>query len=111
MKTFYVSIVFLCHIDHSGKRIKRGEHYDDYLFKSGKWVVDDEYVIPDHLIGFDPSEPEDSPYRIGSTSVMMEMEEISEEKAISSIPKLRPMLCLNISTNSTSWNWNPENDI
>ena len=67
------------------KRVKRDEYYDDYLFKSGKWVEDDEYVIPDHLIGFDPTEPEDSPYRIGSTSVFMEMEEISEAEAISSI--------------------------
>ena len=66
-----------------GKRVKRGEYYDDYLFKSGKWIVDDEYVIMDHLMGFDPTEPEDSPYRIGSTSVFMEMDEISEETAIS----------------------------
>lgn len=67
------------------KRVNHNGHYDDYLFKSGKWVRDEEHVIMDHLMGFDPSEPEDSPYRIGSTSVFMEIEEISEEEAISSI--------------------------
>ena len=66
-----------------GKREKRDEYYENFLFKSGKWVEDEKHVISDHLIGFDPSEPEDSPYQIGSTSVMMEMEEISEEEAVS----------------------------
>ncbi len=36
----------------------------------------------DHLVGYDPSEPEDSPYRFGSTDVLMEMDEISKEKAM-----------------------------
>ena len=67
------------------KREKKDGIYEDYLFKSGKWVKDEEYVIMDHLMGFDPSEPEDSPYRIGSTSVLMEMDEISEETAVSLI--------------------------
>lgn len=67
------------------KREKRNEHYEDYLFKSGEWVEDKKRIIADHLIGFDPSEPKDSPYRIGSTSVMSEMEEISQETAISLI--------------------------
>ncbi len=60
---------------------KTNGHYDNYIFKSGKWVRDEDYVIMDHLMG----EPEDSPYRIGSTSVSMEMDKISEEEAISSI--------------------------
>ncbi len=67
------------------KRVNHKGHYDDYLFKSGKWVRDEEHVIMDHLMGFDPTEPDDSPYRIGNTGILMEMDEISEEKAISSI--------------------------
>ena len=39
-------------------------------------------MVMDHLVGYDPSEPEDSPYRFGSMSILMEMDEISEEKAI-----------------------------
>ena len=37
----------------------------------------------DHLWGFDPSEPEGSPYRFGNGSVLREMKEISEEEAVS----------------------------
>ena len=44
-------------------------------------MVDEKHRIMDYLEGFDPSEPEDSPYRFGNTSVMMEIDEISEEKA------------------------------
>ncbi|MBQ6342823.1 MAG: hypothetical protein IJI41_06850 [Anaerolineaceae bacterium] len=65
------------------KREYGDEYYLDYLFKSGKWVIDDKNVISDRIIGYDPYEPEDSPYRIGCSSVMMEMKEISEEEAIS----------------------------
>ena len=66
-----------------GKReIYSDYHADDWLFRDGKWVPDAGYVIMDHLVGYDPSEPEDSPYRFGSTDVLMEMDEISEEKAL-----------------------------
>ena len=60
-------------------------HYNDYLFINGRWIPDEDHVIVDHLVGYDPCEPEDSPYRIGSTSVLLEMEEISEEEAIAII--------------------------
>ena len=66
-----------------GKReIYSDRHSDNWLFKNGKWVPDTGFVIMDHLIGYDPSKPEDSPYRIGSTDVLMEMDEISEEEAM-----------------------------
>ncbi len=64
------------------KREKNEEYYKDYLFENGRWIKDEEHIIADHLIGFDPTEPEDSPYRYGSTSVLMEMDEISEKDAI-----------------------------
>lgn len=53
----------------------------DYLFKEGKWEPDRDSVIKDHLIGYDPSEPEGSPYWCGNTSIMDEMTEIPEERA------------------------------
>ena len=68
-----------------GRREKKDGHYENFLFKSGRWVEDEGHVIMDHLMGFDPSEPEDSPYRIGNGSVLFEMEEISEGTAVSLI--------------------------
>lgn len=65
------------------KRVSRDDYYDDYLFREGKWVKDEDHVIMDHLVGYDASEPEDSPYRFGSTSVLMEMDKISEKEAVS----------------------------
>ena len=67
------------------KREEDEVYYYDHLFKNGKWVPDNNHVILDHLFGFDPSEPEDSPYRFGSTSVLMEMHEITEEEAVSAM--------------------------
>ena len=60
---------------------------DNWLFKDGTWVPDDKFVIMDHLMGYDPSEPSDSPYAIGSTDVLMEMDEISEAEAMVLIEK------------------------
>ena len=61
--------------------LAKREQNEDYILKNGEWVVDEKHRIMDYLEGFDPSEPEDSPYRFGNTSVMMEIDEISEEKA------------------------------
>lgn len=68
------------------KTVARSEGFDRlFLFKNGKWIRDEGYVVMDHLMGYDPSEPEDSPYCFGSTSILMEMEEITEEEAVSAI--------------------------
>jgi len=56
--------------------------YNDYIFKDGKWLPDNEHIIMDHLAEYAPSEPEDSPYRIGGTGILMEMEEISGQDAV-----------------------------
>ncbi|MBR3004192.1 MAG: hypothetical protein IKH67_03895 [Lachnospiraceae bacterium] len=61
-----------------GKR----EKGSDYLFRDGEWVPDERGVIMKRLIGFDPWEPEDSPYRFGSLSIMDDIEEISFEEAM-----------------------------
>ncbi len=52
-----------------------------FLFSNGEWIPDSGNVIMDHLMGYDPSEPEGSPYRIGNLSVMDEIEEITCERA------------------------------
>ena len=73
-----------------GKReLYSNYHSDDWLFKDGKWVPDLGFEIMDHLVGYDPSEPEDSPYAIGSTDVLMEIDEIPEEEAMRLIGKDR----------------------
>ena len=56
-----------------GKR-EKDSHVSDYLFKDGDWVPDKGDVIMDHLVGFDPSEPAGSPYRIGNMDIMDKIE-------------------------------------
>ncbi len=71
-----------------GKRENYGDcWFKEWLFQDGEWVPDTDFVIMDHLVGFDPTEPPESPYRIGSTSVLMEMDEISEDQAMALIAK------------------------
>ena len=61
-----------------GKREENEEGYkEDYIYRDGKWERDEELMIMDRLMGFDRTESPDSPYRIGNTSVMDEIREIS----------------------------------
>ena len=64
-----------------GRRTE-GKRVIDRIFRKGKWVPDRNHLVRDHLIGYDPFEPEGSPYAIGNLSVMDEIEEISQEKAM-----------------------------
>ena len=59
-----------------GKR-EWDSHFTDYLFKEGEWVPDRDCIILDHLMGYDPYEPPDSPYVIGNLDIMDKIEEIS----------------------------------
>ncbi len=52
-----------------------------YLYKEKQWIPDDKCVILDHLLGYDPGEDPDSPYGIGCTDIMEEIEEITPKKA------------------------------
>ncbi len=56
--------------------------YSYFLYRNGEWVPDEKSEIRDCLIGYDPFEPSDSPYCIGNTSIMDEVEEITYEKAM-----------------------------
>ncbi len=58
------------------------EDYVPYLYKPGKgWVVDNDNVLMDRIMGYDDSEPANSPYMIGNSSTMDLVEEISEKSA------------------------------
>lgn len=58
------------------------EDYIPYLYKPGKgWVVDNDNVLMDRIMGYDDSEPANSPYKIGNSSTMDLVEEISEKSA------------------------------
>ena len=46
------------------RQVGKREDGKYYLFKDGKWEVDTENAIKDRLVGYDPSEPIDSPYRL-----------------------------------------------
>ena len=64
-----------------GKREGERLHMRSYLFIEGKWEPDRKSVIMDHLMGYDSSEPEGSPYAFGSLDAMDGIEEISEKRA------------------------------
>lgn len=66
-------------------RLGKKENVAYYLFIDAEWVWDEKNVIMDHLMGYDPSEPVDSPYAIGNTSIIDEIEEISFDKAMRAI--------------------------
>ena len=51
------------------------------LYRNGQWEQDREYLISDRLMGYDPSEPPGSPYGIGNTEIMREIEEMTAEEA------------------------------
>lgn len=51
-----------------------------YSPKIGLWYPGGT-MLNDARVGFDPSEPEDSPYRYGNTSCMEEIVEITHEQA------------------------------
>ena len=52
-----------------------------YLYTNGSWVPDTKSTILGRLMGFDPSEPADSPYAIGNMDIMDTIEVITEQQA------------------------------
>ncbi len=81
------TVYYLIHDRVIAKRERDGDFDRVYILRAGKWDGDSDHVIMDHLVGYDPSGSEDSPYRPGSTSVLIEMDEISEEQAVQLINK------------------------
>lgn len=64
--------------------IARGVYFDNWIFDfdSREWIKDTKCIISDALMGYDPGEPEGSPYGIGSTSAMDEIKHIDYETAM-----------------------------
>lgn len=52
-----------------------------YLYTNGSWVLDTKSTILGRLMGFDPSEPVDSPYAMGNMDIMDTIEVITEQQA------------------------------
>lgn len=105
-------VYYLIHDRVIAKREKDGDYDRDYILRAGRWVEDSGHLIMDHLVGYDPSEPEDSPYRFGSTSVLMEMDEIPVDQAISIINQqildaLKNKWKVEFATKKEEWNKNP----
>ena len=62
--------------------VAKGDEWHYWIYYDYEWHKDTESIVRGKLIGYDPSEPADSPYAIGSTSIMNEIEQISYEKAM-----------------------------
>ena len=62
-------------------RLGKKDENGYFLFEKNQWVKDEKNYILDKLMGYDPCEPDDSPYKMGNLSIMDEVEEITEERA------------------------------
>ena len=56
-----------------------------YIYSDKEWIYDEEHMIRDRLIGYDPFE--DSGYGIGNTEIMREIKKISRKEAEAFIEK------------------------
>ena len=72
--TYYLMNGILC-VEKDNGRIYRYSHVEN------KWI---DYTIEfnDAQVGFDPSEPEGSPYRYGNGSCMADITTITKEEAL-----------------------------
>ena len=53
-----------------------------YEYVEGKWIDADGKEVKDRLMGYDPSEPSDSPYVIGNADIMAEIKKVTQEQVI-----------------------------
>lgn len=63
------------------KQLGKEEDGKYYLYTNGNWVPDTKSTILGRLMGFDPSEPADSPYAMGNMDIMDTIEPITEHQA------------------------------
>ena len=57
------------------KLVAKMEDYVSYIYRNGKWEVDNDNIVNDRFIGYDPNEG------IGNIDMLMRIEEITEEEA------------------------------
>lgn len=58
----------------------KGDGANNFIFQNGEWQPDTQNSVFDRLMGYDPYEEADSPYKIGNLSVMDQIETITEEE-------------------------------
>ena len=63
------------------KQLGKEEDGKYYLYTNGNWVPDTKSTILGRLMGFDPSEPADSPYAMGNMDIMDTIDAITEQQA------------------------------
>ena len=64
------------------KQLGKEEDGKYYFYTNGSWVPDTKSTILGRLMGFDPSEPADSPYAMGNMDIMDTIEPITEQQAL-----------------------------
>lgn len=63
--------------------------FDCYIYDTEKgWIPDDKNILMDRIIGYDATEPSDSPYGIGNTDILSCVDEITEDEANAIIAKM-----------------------
>ena len=95
-----------------GKREEEDGKYTDYLFLNGRWAFDGSMTILKYLMGFDETEPEDSPYAVGNSDIMDEIWEIPKEDAMKIITLqlfgfLKAKWKEELATKKEEWDQNP----
>lgn len=65
-----------------GKKLGKQEGGIYYCFERNEWVRDEKNLITDYLMGYDPCEPDYSPYKTGNLDIIDKIETIPLEKAI-----------------------------
>ena len=58
---------------------KSKSFFENYLYIHGEWVKDNEHIVSDRIIGYDPHSDCDL-YGIGNTDIMEDLEKITEEE-------------------------------
>lgn len=57
------------------KLVAKMENYMSYIYRDGKWEVDNNNIVNDRYIGYDPNEG------IGNTDMLVRIDEITKEEA------------------------------
>jgi hypothetical protein len=61
-----------------------------YIYDKDKgWIVDENNVLMDRLMGFDESEPPGSPYGFGNTDMLCRIDQITKDEAMRLIAQAR----------------------
>lgn len=66
--------------------VGKEEGFIPYIYdKRNGWIIDQFNVLTDRIVGYDGSEPKDSPYKIGNSDMMDSIREISKTEALKMI--------------------------